>query len=903
MPGRIVSLFRNLLRKKTVDRALDDEIQSSVELLTEEKMSEGLSRSEARRQALIELGGVEQVRTKVREVWAGRLLEEFAADVRFGWRQLRKHPGFTLVAMLTMALGLAVNATIFSLIDDLFLRPLPAKDPQQLVVLSEKSPKFQYEMPFSYPDYKDLREAIEGGAAGDSAMARAFSGLIAYKEQGVHLSRTGASTERAWVHLISDNYFDVLGAKPYLGRLLLPGEGKLPSADPIIVLTYDCWRTRFGADPSAIGQTVKVNGHPLTVVGVTEPGFYGAEYGTALGGFVPASMYPLLAPEGGIYFGRGDTAFFMMGRMRQGVRIEQSRATATAAIQQLFKQHPDNHVPVQILVRRENMSRPSPYVAAYAPMIVSALMTLALLVLVVATANIANLLYVRAAGREQELAIRGALGASRWRLIRQLTVESGLLALGAGLAGTAAGLAIGPHLVGLVTPSDFAPGADTGWDWRTPVFTFAISIVFGMLAGLAPALRASRFRIQPLLKDGSPSAGRSKHPLRSLMVVGQVAAACVVIVCAGLTLRGLHKLSRIDLGLRTEGIFLASFDLDMQHYNQQDGRKFQESLLRAVRVLPGVQSASLAEHAPFDTVMDSRGDVSAEGTPHKSNPQFDFNVVDMVDCDFLNTVGIPLVEGRQFRESDNATAPPVVIINRTLAERLWPGTDAVGKRLIINENGRPIQVVGVTPGTPFYSVTDRARTLLFLPIAQNYAGKATLIVHSMADPKQLGPEIQQVVRHLDPDLPLNDLRTMDQQLSSSPNAFAPMRMGAVITGAQSAVALLLAALGIFGLASFAVTQRTREIGVRIAFGAKRSDVFRIVIRNGMRLTAIGLGIGTLLSLALSRVLTGLLYGIRSFDLPVFASAMLFITAIMMLACWLPARRAASIEPMQALRNE
>jgi putative ABC transport system permease protein len=900
MPGRIVSLFRNLRRRNAVEQALDDELQSSVELLTEERMKGGLSRVEARRRALIELGGVEQVRVKVREIRMGCLLENLAADLRFGLRQSRKYPGFTLVAMLTLALGLAVNATIFSLIDDLFLRPLPAKEPQQLVVLSEMSPKFQFALPFSYPDYRDLRETIERGPAGDSAMARTFSGLIAYKEQGIHLSRTGASTERAWVHLISDNYFDMLGAKPYLGRLLLPGEGKVPNADPIIVLTYDCWRARFGADPRAIGQTVKVNGHPLIVVGVTEPGFYGADYGTALSGFVPASMYPLLAPEGGIFFDRGDTAFFMMGRMQQGVRIEQARATATAAIQRLFKEHPDTHVPVQILVRRENMSRPSPYVAAYAPMIASALMTLALLVLVVATANIANLLYARATGREQELAIRGALGASRWRLIRQLTVESVLLALGAGLAGTAVALELKPYLG--MTPTGFAPGANTGWDWRIPVFTIAISLLFGIGAGLAPALRASRFRIEPLLKDGSPSAGQSKHPLRSLMVVGQVAAACVVIVCAGLTLRSLHKLSRIDLGLRTEGIFHASFDLDMQHYSQQDGRKFQESLLRAVRALPGVQSASLAEHAPFDTEVSTRGDVSGEGAPRKDNSQFDFNVVDIVDSDFLNTAGIPLLEGRQFSQSDNTAAPRVVIINRTLAERLWPGADAIGKRLVINQNHRPIQVVGVTPGTPFYSVTDRARTLLFLPIAQNYVGKVTLIVHSMADPKQVGPEIQRIVRQLAPDLPLNDLRTMDQQLSSSPNAFAPMRMGAVITGAQSAVALLLAALGIFGLASFAVAQRTREIGVRIAFGARRTDVYRMVMLHGIRLTAIGLGIGTLLSLALSRALAGLLYGVRSFDLPVFASAMLFITAIMTLACWIPARRAACIEPMQALRN-
>ena len=731
-------------------------------------------------------------------------------------------------------------------------------------------------------------------------MPRTFSGVLAYKEQQVHLSRPGASTERAWLHLVSDNYFDVLGAKPYLGRLLIPGEGKVVAADPIIVLTYDCWRARFASDPRALGQTVKVNGHPLTVVGVTEPGFYGAAYGTSLSGFVPASMYPLLTPEGGIYFSRGSSAFFMMGRMKPGVHVEQARAAATAAIQRLIEKYPDTHVPVQILVRRENMSRPSPYVATFAPMIASALMSLALLVLVVAAANIANLLYARAAGREQELAIRGALGASRWRLIQQLVIESILLAQGAALIGIPVALAIGPRISQLITPSQFAPSADTGWDWRTPAFTFAISLIFGILAGLAPALRASRPQIQPLLKEGPASAGKSTHRLRSVMVIGQVAAACVVIIGAGLAVRSLHQLSRIDLGIRTEGLFLASFDLDMQRYDQQSGLRFQESLLRALRALPGVQSASLATHAPFDTEADTRGDVSAEGAPRKDNTQFDFNVVDMVEPEFLNTAGIPLLAGRQFRASDDATAPRVAIINRTLAERLWPGADALGKRLIINQSGQPITVVGIVPATPFYSVTDRGRTLLLEPIAQDYSGKATLIVHSAADPRQLGAEIQRIVRQLDPDLPLNDLRTMDQQLSSSPNAFAPIRMGVVITAVQSGIALLLSALGIFGLASFAVAQRTREIGVRIAFGARRADIFRMVMRNGLQMTAIGLSIGTILSLALNRALAGLLYGVQLFDLSVFAGAILFIAGIMMLACWLPARRAASLAPMDAL---
>jgi predicted permease len=534
-------------------------------------------------------------------------------------------------------------------------------------------------------------------------------------------------------------------------------------------------------------------------------------------------------------------------------------------------------------------------------MIVGALAAMGLLVLAIAVANVANLLFARAADREKELTIRGALGASRWRLLRQLSVESVLLALGAGVVGTLAALWIDPYLAMMGPGGDFAPPAYTGTDWRLFVFTFGVSLATGLLTGLLPALKATRLGLLPRLNEATRTLAGARHPLRSLLVIGQVAISCVVLIGAGLALRSLQKLSQVNLGFQPDHLLLASFDVGMQRYSQEQGRQFQTRLLEQVRALPGVREASLAEHVPFDGGGGMRGDITAEGRPQASGTEFQMIPYLPVEYAFLGTAGTRIAEGRDFSARDDGAAPRVAVINRVLAEHFWPGDSPVGKRLSVN--GVPFEVIGVVGDGRFWAITDRARPLVFVSLAQNYRGNVTLVARTDGDPLQLAPAIEQIVRQLDPDLPFYNVRTMEQQMTSSPLGLMPLRMGAIIAGAQGLIALLLAALGVFGLVSFAVTRRTREIGIRMALGARTTDVLRLITRQSFKLTLIGMGCGLLLALGLTRALAGLLYGVSPLDAVVFVGVVLLVSVITLLACWLPARRATRVNPVEALRAE
>jgi len=824
-------------------------------------------------------------------------------DLRYAFRQLLKSPGFTAVAVLTLALGLTINATVFTFVNDFFLRPLPAHNPDELVTIAQKSAKIPVPLSFSYLDFVDFRHSVEGTDSEHKEMAQTFTGLMAYMNMPVNLSRMGETTARTWVDAVSNNYFSILGVQPLHGRLFLPTEGLQPGADPIIVLTHESWRTRFAADPGIIGQPVKLNGVSFTVVGITPPGFVGASWGT-LSGFVPATMLREIAPErGGLLTGRGDLGFFMMGRLQPNASLAQARAAANVVMARLLKDYADYHAPqTNAVVRRESRSRPSPMVASFAPYIIGALAAMSLLVLAVAMANVTNLLFTRAADRERELAIRGALGASRRQLLRQLSVESLLLALGAGVVGTIAAIWINAYLSTLGFPGDYPPPAATGTDWRLFVFTFGASLVTGLLTGLLPALKATRLDLLPRLNEGTRTMANTRHPLRSLLVIGQIAISCVVLIVAGLALRSLQKLSHVNPGFKPEKLLLASFDLSVRRYTKEQGRQFQAQLLEQVRALPGVREASLGESVPFDATINRQGGVEAVGSPKQKEADFDMIPCPRVDHRYMRTMGIPILEGRHFSDHDDRTTPGVVIINRALATRFWPGESPLGKRITIG-GGSALEVIGVVGEVRFESITNQARPILFLSLDQTYRHKATMIVRTDGNPMQLAPAIERIVRQLDPDLPFQDMRTMDQQMISSPLGLMPLRMGSMIAGAQGLIAMLLAAMGIFGLVSFAVTRRTKEIGIRMALGANALNTVWQVTRQSFKLTLIGLACGLLMAFGLTRALAKFLYEVSPTDIIVFGGVVLLIASITLLACWLPARRATQINPNEALRAE
>jgi len=823
-------------------------------------------------------------------------------DIRYALRQLRRSPGFTSVAIITLALGLTVNVTIFFLINDLFLRPLPAADPGRLVMITQKTSQLQIMFPFSYPDFLDFQRAAEGDGHGFPEMAKAFSGVMAYLESAVQMSRHGEPAERTYVHVVSGNYFTVLGAQPMMGRLFLPNEGRTAGADAIIVLTYDTWKNRFAADPHIVGQLVKINGLPFTVVGVTQPKFVGAQWGTVLSGFVPMSMLPLMNPGGNeVFTNRGYTSVFIMGRLQPGASLDQARAATALVMARLMKdygpQHPQG---ASAAVIRESMSRPTPFVANFMPLVAAALMILALLVLAITVANVANLLYARAADREREVAIRGALGATRWRLLRQLLAESTLLALAAGAIGAITAITVTPMIGKLIIPGDMAPSANTGPDWRLFVFTFIASLATGIVAGVMPAWKATRLEILPLLKK-SPTTAGGRHWLRSLLVIGQVAISCVVLICAGLAARSVQKLAQINLGFRPDHIFLATVDPSLLRYGDERSRQFQAQLLEKLRALPGVTSASLASHLPFDTGGSQRAGVWPTGQTPTDIQKFLFVVCTSVDHAYLETMGARIVAGRDFTVHDDETAPRVVIINRALARQLWPNGDAVGKRLSLQ--GDAMQVVGVVDEMRVWTISDANRPLAFYPLAQHFQQTVTIVARTGMDPLQITASVKQAIAQLDPDLPVYNIRSLDQQVISSPMGMAPMRMGTIIAGGQGIIALFLATLGLYGLISHSVKRRTHEIGICIALGATRGKVLRILIEQGLRLVLMGLVLGLAAAFGLTRLLSSVLYGVKANDLLTFGGVSLLLVGVAVLASYIPARRAASIDPMQALRSE
>jgi predicted permease len=829
------------------------------------------------------------------------MMNTLLQDLRYAFRKLRKTPGFTAVAVIILALGLTVNATIFFMINDLFLRPLPAADPGRLVVIAQTTTQMPFILPFSCQDFLDFQRSVEGDGHEVSEMARAFSGIMTYLESAVQMSRQGEAAERNYVHMVSGNYFTVLGAQPMMGRLFLPNEERTPGEDAIIVLTYDTWKSRFAADPHIVGQLVKIDGLPFTVVGVTQPKFVGAQWGKALSGFVPLSMLPLMNPEGNeVLTNRGHTMVYMMGRLQPGASLAQARAAVGLMMARIMKdygpQHPQG---ASATVIRESMSRFTPLVANFMPLVVGALMILALLVLAITVANMANLLYARAADREHELAIRGALGATRWRLLRQLLSESTLLAIAAGAIGAIAAIAVTPLLGKIIVPGDMAPAANTSTDWRLYVFTFIASLATGILAGLLPAWKATRLGILPLLKN-SPAMAGGPHRLRSLLVIGQVAISCVVLICAGLAARSVQKLAQSNLGFRPDHIFLASVDPTLQRYSDERGRQFQAQLLDKLRALPGVTSASLATHLPFDNGGSMNAGVWPEGQTPTDFQKFTLVPCTSIDRAYLQTLGTRLLAGRDFTAQDDKAAPRVVIINRALAQK-WPNGDAVGKRLSLQ--GNVMQVVGVVDEMRYWAIADTNRPLIFYPLAQHFQQGVTIVVRTGLDPLEITASVKQAVAQLDPDLPVYNIRSLDQQIATSPMGLAPMRFGTILAGTQGIIALFLATLGLYGLISHSVKRRTHEIGIRIALGAKPGNVLSILIWQGLRLVLIGLGLGLAAAFVVTRLLASVLYGVKATDLLTFGGVSLLLAGAAVLASYIPARRAASIDPMQALRSE
>ena len=813
-------------------------------------------------------------------------------DLRQAFRSLRKQRGFTAVAVLTLAFGIGVNASLFSLVSALFLQPLPVRDAHELVMLMQRGDALSIPYGHSFPDYRDYRDGMT-----------AVSGLAAYMPTPVHMSARGRTPERTWIEVVSPNYFALAGVSPALGEFPPQNQAEERGTAPTVVLSYRYWQRRFGGDPSIVGQPIILNGKSFTVVAVAPASFTGLSWAMAVSGFVPSGAIGTLMEKGDAFReNRGAPAWRLMGRLVPGKTVEHARAEAEIVAGRLASAYPAEHKGSRILLIPENRARPDPSIAGFLPIFAAVFAAMVALVLLIACANVANLMLSRAVARQRDLVIRAALGASRFRLIRLQIVESLVLAAVAGALGIVLATWGGQALAAFAPAGDIPINTERPWDWRVYAFTFGVSVIAGLAAGLWPARTATRFDLVQSLKDGGRIGGTSRHALRNLLVIGQVTMSVVVLVSAGLFLHSLRQMQHLALGFRPEGLLMMSVDLGLQQYDDTRGRRFLESVLSRAEALPGVRSATLAVHVPFDYGIQIT-DVAIDGPIPGSKDDYLSSAFNVVGPKFFETTGATLTRGRVFASGDDERSRPVAIVNETMARKLWPGEDPIGRRFRFGRDGDWIETIGVARDGKYVMLGEEPRAYFYVPLWQQYRAPVTIVVQSASEPAALAMPLQRLLTEIDPDLPVYNVRTMEQHIHSSVFGLMPLRMGASMAAVQGFIGLFLAVMGLYAVVSYAVSRRTREIGVRLALGADHTDVVRLVVREGMRLSLIGIAIGIVMALAIGFVLSRVLYGLTAVDATVFGGVTVLLLLISGLACYLPARRATRVDPLVALRYE
>lgn len=818
-------------------------------------------------------------------------------DLLYGARMLGKNRGFTVVAVLTLALGIGANSAIFSLVNALLLRPMPVEKPEELAALYTSDFSGPLYGGSSYPDFVEFQEKND-----------VFSELLAYSVTPFNLSTDGES-DRVFGEVVSGNYFSLLGVKPVLGRSFLPEEDSTPGTHPVAVISHRLWQRRFGGNPSVIGQSVHLNGHPFTIIGVAPSAFPGMFRGIASDLWVPMMMQVQALPGSDTLTERGNRSLIVIGRLKPGISFEQAQARFQSVAAQLHESYPDYWTNVRkearaITLLHESEARIFPEAREPIIIFMALLMTVVGLVLLIACANIANLLLARASTRRKEFAVRLALGASRFRLVQQLITESLLLSLLGGIGGLLLALWGVDLLMAFKPPVPIPIEIDLGLDWRVVTFTFGVTLLTSLIFGLMPSLAASRPDLVSALKDDSGTAGSGprKTRLRNLFVIAQVSLSLVLLIGSGLFLRSLQNASAVDLGFDPNNMLVMSVDLRLQGYKEVGGRAFYNQLLERVRSLPGVTSASLVSELPLGLGGTRRG-IGVEGYTAQAGEGMEVNTAS-VGPDYFETMRIPVLRGRALTTQDTQGAPRATVINDAFARRYWPGQDALGKRIQIgtgnNSDVSSYEVVGVVKDGKYVTLGEEPQPFFYLPILQDYNSSATLIVRTERNPIALLAAVRGGIQSLDNYLPVFDVKTMTDHLALS---LLPARLAGAVLGVFGLVALMLAALGLYGVMSYSVTQRNREIGVRMALGAQQRDVLRLIVFQGMKLTFVGMGIGLVIAATLTQMLSSLLYGISASDPATFIGIALMLAAVALMACLIPARRATKVDPMVVLRYE
>jgi predicted permease len=808
-------------------------------------------------------------------------------DLRYSIRMLAKNPVFTVVVVVTLALGIGLNAATFSAVSGILLRPLGgARDAQKLVQIYRQWGGMDFGS-VSIPHYQDLRDRT----------GEVFEDVAAYFFVAASLSEGGRS-ERIMGMAVSANFFQTYGASPALGRAFIPGvESAGFGAHPVVVLGHAFWQTRFGGDPGILGRTLLLNGHAFEVVGVASPDFRGPVNFADVPVYVPLMMQQEIQPGYDLITSRGNNMMTAVGRLRDAQTVERAREVLDAILLQLREEYPD-HYTTQLghTLVPQNEAGIHPMFRGAQVGMSAVMMVVVALLLLIACVNVANLFLARARDRRKEMGLRLSLGASRGRIVRQLLTESLVFGVLGGLAGLGLARVALAALAGVPLPVDGPWSFTFPLDGTVLAFTLGVSLAAGLLFGMAPALQAASPDTMAAVKGESGGQG-GRHRTSSVLVVLQVALSILLLVSSGLFLRSLQGATEIDPGFSEPGsLAVASLDPGLQGYDEVRSRELQDRVIEGAAALPGGTAVGMVDQLPLglggsDRSVEVPGYEFTEGELRSIK----YNIVTE---GYLEAMGVRLVEGRTFTRQDDASAPPSVIVNRRFAERFWPGESALGK--VVRTAGQDRTVIGVTETGKYRSLGEAPSEFMYLPQRERFVSGMTLVVRTAGDPQAVLGRIRSLVRELDPDLPLFDVRTMEDHMGF---ALLPARLGGTVLGIFGLLGLSLAAVGIYGVMAYSVARRRRELGIRVALGADRPRVLKLVLGEGMRLVVVGVAVGLLAAAGAAQLVKGLLYNVSALDPLAFAGVPLLLVVVAALAVYLPARRAASVDPMQALKVE